>query len=271
MQKRTIILGLAALACGGYSQTLSVQQASARGSAIALSLGVQLNVTQFPAVRTQRSILGIQQSPYFEVNDGDNLMRLNEAGQLIAYADLSRDKTRVGYSSLNRFTADESAWKHMENLVSKVAPPSGLFRSSLKRVGQVGGAPPLIRFTLLPRPFGYEAEGGNIISAAIRRTDGKLHSLYIGRGWTYEKPNIKISATQASKIASSALPGIATWHATLKYTTSPYSHAPAEIVKLNRAKTMRLCYYVASQQGTVVVDSVTGKVVAKGAAEKHPH
>lgn len=148
----------------------------------------------------------------------------------------------------------------MEKLIAHLDIPASLKRERLEKTHGGHGTAPQYRLTLLPRPHGYPASGGNVVVAELRRSTGRAVTIRVGRGWTYEEPNIRVSEGEALDTVVRAAGGNeADWTARLEYTTSPDPSGPQDLYRMNQAKTMRLCYRCSSSTAAACVDSVTGE------------
>lgn len=149
------------------------------------------------------------------------------------------------------------AWTLAEKTLARYSPSKGLVRNGTSGFGKDVRPDGVVYLHFNERPFGYEAEVGNRASVSFRVRDRQLMSIHIGRDWTYESPNVKISKAQAIAIAAAKMKAPKDgWKADLKYWV--------EIKSNSKNRVSRLCYIVYSRHGYVTVDSVTGDVVNYG-------
>lgn len=192
------------------------------------------------------------------VHPGEVIIILDQEGKLVSLSDMAA-RARLPVQGKPKFRSDGEAWSALEKLLKKVGMPEGVERGPIK-LGDTK-----IQFTMHSKPYGYKALSGNLVNAELHAVTGKVISLHLGRGWKYEKPNIVIKPEDAIKSAVKIYGGKpADWKHVLSYETNPNPEAPFAIRNLNTKKTMRLCYNLSSKFGSVIIDTVTGEVVAKG-------
>lgn len=161
------------------------------------------------------------------------------------------------------FVDDEAAWEFAEDALAPFSVPDGLYRDRIRREPEQDLRAATVSLFFEVRPNGYPTNGGDSAHVTVRNRDRKIISVSISRGWSYESPNIKISETQAIEIAAnhtkSSRDG---WKTEVRYMIGAGAGAPESIRQLSEQRTFRLCYNVFSNRGNVVIDSVTGDVVA---------
>lgn len=195
------------------------------------------------------------------VNFGDFVVWLEGSGDLKGFGGPSRGPFENRGGEPDRYPTDEGAWRALETVLADLHLGDGLTRKELERDGR-GGAPLTMRFTMQPRPYGYETDGGNTVRAEIHRITGQVISLSIARGWTYEAPNVRVSPEQAIETTRLSHGGeAAEWRVRLKYSGTADPNAPAYTRQLRSNKVMRLYYSVWSSRGSALVDSITGDIV----------
>ncbi|HMS55392.1 MAG TPA: hypothetical protein PKA27_08320 [Fimbriimonadaceae bacterium] len=234
----------------GLNMAITDEQARKLAQSYAQGLGIAVKIDANTHLRRDRN--------RFVLHPGEILMTLDQDGKFLSLNDMGA-KARLPQQGKPKYKSEGEAWAALELRVKKLGMPEGLQRSEIKRDAVK------TTFTMNPKPYGYQASGGNKVYAEFHSVTGKVISLNIGRGWTYEKPNVVVKPADAVKTAMKVYGGKASeWKHTLAYDTSPKPEAPFAIRNLNTKKIMRLCYNMASKYGSVTVDSVTGEVVAKG-------
>lgn len=200
------------------------------------------------------------------ITDKEVFITLRPNGEFLGFHDLSAEAAQP-LEGAPKFASDDAAWTNLEQRLSAMELQVEPNRRKIQHEPRVGGKPPVIKFTMHPRPYGYRALGGNRVQAQVQAVTGKLMSLMVGSGWTYEEPNIRITEAEAKRTAANTLGGEPReWEYTLTYETSGRDDAPAETRRLYQQKVMRLCYNLGSDYGSVLVDTVTGDVVDTGIA-----
>lgn len=108
--------------------------------------------------------------------------------------------------------------------------------------------------------YGYRTNGcGNGVIVQVDAVDGTIAGITVRSGWTYKKPNIKISKARAVEIAN----------ATLKYKTAPTSielgyGLPTWAFGKDRRRSDFACilmYTISWPRGFAMVDAETGEIV----------
>lgn len=244
-----MVLNTLALALA-LNPAITEGQARKLAQSYAQALGCSVRIDESTHVRRDRN--------RFMFHPGEVMITLDQDGKLLMLADMSA-KARLPEKGKPKFQTDNDAWTALEAHVKKVGMPEGVERGQIKR------GDTKIQFTMHSKPYGYKALSGNLVNAELHAVTGKLISLHLGRGWKYEKPNIVIKPEDAIKSAVKIYGGKpADWKHVLSYETNPNPEAPFAIRNLNTKKTMRLCYNLSSKFGSVIIDTVTGDVVAKG-------
>ncbi|HRI43376.1 MAG TPA: hypothetical protein PLL78_14790 [Fimbriimonadaceae bacterium] len=201
------------------------------------------------------------QTVVIHVNFDDFVVFLTESGEFRALANMGGERRVIEGSEPDKYATDEEAWRALEAILADFEVPSELTRKELVR-NAPGGEPFIMRFVMHPRPYGYEAQGGNAVHASIHQKTGRLRSLRISKGWTYEPPNIRISREQAIEIARNDLGGLAEdWQYVLRYAVVGDPDAPASARELRANSRLRLYYDLWSSYGNTRIDSVTGEVI----------
>lgn len=201
------------------------------------------------------------QKVVIHVNFDDFVVFLTDSGEFRALTDMGGERRTIQASEPDRYPTDEEAWQALEALLADFELPSGLTRKNLVRDAP-GGEPYIMRFIMQPRPYGYEADGGNAVHASMHQKTGRLRSLRISNGWTYEPPNIRISREQAIETARNDRGGRAEeWQSVLRYAVIGDPDAPASARELRANKKLRLYYDLWSPHGNTRIDSVTGEVI----------
>ncbi len=198
---------------------------------------------------------------------GDALVWLNGAGTFSGFTNGSAQEPVTG--GVNRWASDEEAWRALESMLGEFEIANGLTRKTLERASN-DMRPNEVNFTLAARPYGYEADGGNVAYAVVHRVTGKIISLHVGRGWQYEPPNILVSEETAINNVRLAHGGtVGDWSVSMRYTTFADRDAPEYVRQMRLGKTMRLHYVLYSPPiGTAFVDSVTGDIVHFGSTDE---
>ncbi|MBX7132007.1 MAG: hypothetical protein K1X67_04935 [Fimbriimonadaceae bacterium] len=200
------------------------------------------------------------QTEVIQVSFGDTFVWLTGSGSFRAFASPSKGPHEPT-AEPDKYATDEAAWRAFEAILAGFELPSGLERLDFVRDSK-GEAPYTMRFTMRPRPYGYDVDGGNGVRGALHRKTGQVLSLSITGGWIYEAPNVRVSRQQAIEATRLAHGGDAQeWRVSLKYSSIGDANAPAHVRELNASKTMRLFYFLRSARGSVTVDSVTGDIV----------
>jgi hypothetical protein len=193
---------------------------------------------------------------------------LHADGTFLSYGDIRSSSFRPKGDHPDKYPTDEAAWHALEDVVAALALdlPQGLERFSVKRMGGNGGdvehGDYVYMFYMRPRPYGYERCDGNYLAAEIHRITGRVLSLSVARGWTYEVPNIQLAPGQAVAKAILVFGGEPSeWRTTIGYHSVAYDRAPAYVRQMVSDQVMRLTYIASSARGHVKVDSVTGAVM----------
>lgn len=161
-------------------------------------------------------------------------------------------------SSSPRFRSDEEAWQAAERLISLFDPPTGLQRHEIRRQSE---STDLIHCQFDVKPYGYWSESGNCATVTFRASDGSVKMLLVGRGWTYEAPNIRVTEQQARETAAQRM-GVepSEWQYVIKYAKST-----PDLKRCGAQKTQRLVYslYREANRDGIIIDTVTGEVVGE--------
>ena len=206
------------------------------------------------------------------ISFGEVNVTLHSSGEFQSFSNLSASVRRHEAGAPDLFATDDAAWEALESMLTQVDLPSGLTRKKLVRATG-NGNDFAFRYTMNPRPHGYEADAGNQVWAEIHRTTGRLLSLSVVRGWTYEEPNVRVTPEDAVSAVRLAHGGaIQDWQSKLSYMSVARPDAPEYARNMRANKTMRLHHTVWSVRGTARVDSVTGDIVdfASSADAGHP-
>lgn len=208
------------------------------------------------------SKVGGRSGGFWDVSFDDASVMLDRAGLLEQYGwGGTYDPKKL--SPGDPFVDDEAAWEFAEDALAPFGVPDGLYRDSIRREPEQDLRAATVSLFFEVRPNGYPTNGGDCAHLTVRNRDRKIISVGISRGWKYEKPNIKVTEAQAIVIAAnhtkSSREG---WRTSLRYTIGSRPDAPEPMRQLSEQRTFRLCYNVFSNRGNVVVDSVTGDVVA---------
>lgn len=186
---------------------------------------------------------------------------LDSFGQFQGFVNLSREAQQPRGGAPDKYVSDDAAWNALDAILTHFDAPQNLLRTRLVRESGAG-KPYAMQYTMGPRPNGFEADGGNQVTAAMHRITGRVLAISMTRGWTYEPPNIRVTAESAIATARVVYGGsVQDWQAILKYCTVAKPDAPAYTRALHANKTMRLYYDVWSDRGNATVDSVTGEIV----------
>lgn len=207
--------------------------------------------------------------PYIQVFFGDATTTLRADGTFMSFSVRGHALEPKG-GAPDLYRTDEAAWRALDEIMNRVdlALPTELEPHKLEREDSVG-LDYVLRLTMRLRPYGFETRSGHYLVAEIHRITGKLLYLSLpGTGWTYEPPNIRVSEAQAIEKAIETLGGEPyEWDVDLKYATSSFDRSPEYFKPLISQRIMRLLYRVTKFDGhsstaIVVVDSVTGNVIA---------
>lgn len=191
------------------------------------------------------------------VNFGDAMIMMELTGLLASFtADVKSDEN---HPHRDPFVNDEAAWEFAEDVLAPLGVAEGLHRVTLER------EPSYVNLHFGTRPFGYPAMGGNSASVSVRKRDRKVTSLGISRGWSYEAPNIKVTEAQAIATAKKHLKAFSDgWTTGLSYWVIYVPEASDAVRQLYEQRTSRLFYDVWSEEGSVLIDSITGEVATTG-------
>lgn len=202
----------------------------------------------------------------FKVQSGEVLVFLDKVGKIARYADLGAMRTGPSRGA-DRFASDEVAWRYVENLLPILDVPLSLNRSVLRRVGGDGSGKPCLVLQFVDRPYGYKAIVGNTVSFTLNKVSGRIVSLNVSRGWSYEEPSIAVSAAMAKQVACDSLGGTPDeWQYLLEYIGNSSTTSAPQVRALYNQRKVRLCYNLWSNRGSVIVDSITGDIVWSGVA-----
>lgn len=203
---------------------------------------------------------------FVRVDFGDVILTLLGDGSLAGYSNFGAVAPVTG--GADRYRDDEDAWRALESVLHEVGVADGLARKALVRASN-DMRPNEVNFAMAARPYGYESDGGNVAHAVVHRVTGRIVSLYVGKGWQYEPPNIVVSEETAINNVRLVHGGNAgEWNVSMRYATFADSNAPEHVRQMRSEKTMRLHYVLHSPSiGTAFVDSVTGDIVHFGSTE----
>lgn len=240
-------LGLCALAIASQGATHAVDY-----KAIAIEVGAKLGQPIGDQIQVRKK------EDVVQVWSSNSLIELKPDGKFLSYADLD-PKSQNPESGADMFPTDADAWARLTEILNQFEYPKGLQRRSVKRDAN------LLRFEMGRYVYGFHVEGGNVVNARIAARSGRVLFLFIGSGWSYEAPNIRITTDRAFEIAAAATgEDRSQLRMDARYTTSPREDAPEGIRALNRRRIMRVCYVFSGQSSSAVIDSVTGDVVFSG-------
>lgn len=249
------------LACWCPAQELSQEDAVRIAREYAIALGHEPAGTG-TAQLEDSSRIGGRPGSFWDVSFDDASVMLDRSGLLQQYGwggKYDPKKLPPG----DPFVDDEAAWEFAEDALAPFSVPEGLYRDSIRRDPEQDLRAATVSLFFEVRPNGYPTNGGDSAHVTVRNRDRKIIAVSISRGWSYESPNIKISETQAIEIAAnhtkSSRDG---WKTEVRYMIGAGAGAPESIRQLSEQRTFRLCYNVFSNRGNVVIDSVTGDVVA---------
>ncbi len=218
-----------------------------------------------PATVTRETMRASGQSvEHFLIHVDEIMVGLTREGYFIGFSNSSGSALRPKGGSPDKFKTDEEAWDALDELIDKLdlnLPPE-LNPSELKRLSSEGQDYTYL-FYKRPSPFGYANSSGNYLSAQLHRITGRVLGLSVARGWTYERPDLRVSEAQAVEKGIEHFGGTpAEWRGRqLQYASMDYDRAPEYLKPIIAQKVMRLMHIVTSAYGTVMVDSVTGAVV----------
>lgn len=185
-------------------------------------------------------------------------------GVLLSYSHTARiaDPYRVG---ARRYADDEANWSALEAKLAALDLPMKFKRVKFKRVKGNANRPDALRFSLDMLPHGYRASTKAEASAWMASATGEVFALNLIAGWDFEPPNIQASPEEAVAKAVEIYGGKpAEWKFELTYEADGSQDAPSGIRNLTERRVKRLCYNLFHPNGSVLVDTVTGEVVAYG-------
>lgn len=252
----TVIAVSCAVAQGEGAKT-----AEARARRFALSFGHSPS-GRGSAVLTQRQAFRGPSISLWEVTFDKVVVALSERGELYSFRYLEPGKLEES-SVRSPEPTEEESWQLAEKTLAPLGVPPGLYRSAFFKTPAGTGTPGFTTLVFEVRPHGYAALGGNIAMVGFHNASRQVRTVQVSRHWTYERPQIRISASKAKEIvADKTNTKAALWQSALCYVAEGGPKAPKAIRELCFKRTMRLCYELRSNhRGTVIVDSVTGEVV----------
>lgn len=122
---------------------------------------------------------------------------------------------------------------------------------------------PAYSFSFVKRPYGFEAEMLGGAMGTLDASTGEVMTLFLYRGWTFEKPQPAISESEARALVASRYGGFAwNYRARPVFKSMNEFRGEPEAEPLIKGRIARLCYDVAWSTGNVYVDSVTRKMTA---------
>lgn len=122
---------------------------------------------------------------------------------------------------------------------------------------------PAYSFSFVKRPYGFDAEMLGGAMGTLDASTGEVMTLFLYRGWTFEKPQPAISESEARALVASRYGGFAwNYRARPVFKSMNEFRGEPEAEPLIKGRNARLCYDVAWSTGNVYVDSVTGKTTA---------
>ncbi len=195
------------------------------------------------------------------VTFGEMLVFLDEMGRFKGFSNMSAAVQEPIREGVDFFDSDDAAWQFLESLLTELSVTGNHVRQRLD-TGIDPDRPNVLSLALGMSPYGYEADGGNVIFARIHRVTGRVISLNLGRGWTHEAPNIRRTPEDAISSVRTIFGGqTQDWRAIIKYVSIADPAAPIHTREMRSRREMRLHYMVSSNIGTAYVDSVTGDIV----------
>ncbi len=199
------------------------------------------------------------------VDYGEIIVTLDEDGRLKSFGDFAAFSGRPESDDEEKYKTDEEAWEAFEEIISRFDTPTDVERTKLTRANEVG-LPYWITFLMdREEAYGYPVNGGNRVFATMDRMSGKIISFSAVSGWSYEGPNIRTEEADAVAVAIEKYGGVSSdWNAVLRYSYPTGLAAGPKMAALMALKKMRLMYVLSSDHGSVIVDSVTGKLVDYG-------
>lgn len=189
---------------------------------------------------------------------------LDQQGLLRSY---SHTSNIVGQQGLNarREATDEANWSALEAKLAALRLPHTFRRIKFKRVKGNAKRPDALRFMLEMFPFGYRSGLRAEVFAWMGAASGEVFALNLTTGWDYERPKVRVSPEEAIAQAIRIYGGEpADWKYSLTYEADGTEESPAEMRELTERRVQRACYNLWSRAGSVIVDSVTGEIVAYG-------
>lgn len=207
-----------------------------------------------------------------QIDKNDTMTKFGQERWRVAFEDASvtidSSMLLAAYSWSGKFNAAKApkanplvregdAWELAEKVLARLKAAKGLVRSRITGLENEDNPDWQVWLHFQEKPHGYAAEVGNSASVSFRTRNRQVLSVHIGRGWTYEPPNIQITKAKAIEIAAAKMKSPKEgWKTELKYW---------RVVKSDsQERVSRLCYVVYSRYGFVNIDSVTGEVVSFG-------
>lgn len=260
-----LVMGLACVATGRAQ--LTEAQLIARAKTLLPSLGVtagngKITVQRHPGSDVAKPWNVIQGDPW--------QVALNDEGEMEYFQRAPR--TKAANEPKPPDTTEEEIWQIAEQLLAKLSPPKDLKRDHLeKRTENDRGRPQPMRWiaSFAPRPYGYASLGNRAI-LEVRPHDAAIMTAIVTRGWTHEKPNIKVNDAEAKAIAAKAMGGSPTdWKAEDTSYQASYEKG-TQLEVLTKQRILRLCTTLTRDRQMVTVDTVNGEVVGSGTVPGAP-
>ncbi len=259
--KRTLALAaLALLASASLAQISDSEAKSAADSVLrvlgsdAVSKNAKVSRDTIPTKHGSDEIV--------RVIYGEVTVQFYEDGSLLSFRDLSKNSVTYEPDDEEKYPTDEEAWQAFEEVISKLETPADVGRTGLSRATK-NGLPYTMTFVMeRAKAFAWPVTGGNRVTAEMDRMSGKIITLHIVSGWTYERRNVSVGAAAAIGVTRKRYGGVhGDWIPSMRYSYPDGNAAGAELAALMTEKKMRLMYVLKSDSATVLVDSVTGKIV----------
>ncbi|MEQ1821908.1 MAG: hypothetical protein ABL949_05330 [Fimbriimonadaceae bacterium] len=195
----------------------------------------------------------------------DELIVLTFRGDLVSYSRLER-ALEADIRGTPRFRSDSDAFIRAQEVMEQFDCPPNLTPRSVEwrpYPSRVGSFVNSISCYFVQNPHGYATSVGNHMIVGLHPRTGQVLSLSMLADWNYEQPNIRVTTSEARGIAEWYLGhSVQGWHTDLEWFSHDASEVPPEVRTLYAAKKSRLCYFVKSAAGAVVIiDSTNGDVV----------
>lgn len=272
---RLVAIGsaLGALSVAGAQSTSLLNETRAKSTAQTYANRLRLG---FGLGRVETSTSTFHNAPPLVTSVSNDLMVILDGrdGALRGIFNLAREReiaSRPRSGTKGRFAEPSQAWRRGREILKQAGVQEGAFvQTRLKSFPRSNTIADSHRDRVImafeSRPFGYPTNGaGNSATVAIDGITGEVLRLRNDVGWSYAKPNIKVTTQQAIDLAKrvATIAGLGSFGSkpasSLSYALSDRSFGSPRGEQLRAQKQVRLAYSVDFGRAVVLIDSETGE------------